>query len=77
MEHNSASKMRVCVCMCISGLQIIYIQVAYLTAPEAQSHSTPPYLNLATHKSGIHTPGLCSVFVYNPHTEWILHKGCF
>ena len=52
------------VCVWIRG--IIYIQVVYLTAPVASSHSTP------TRKSALHTPVLCSVFVYD-----LLHNGCF
>lgn len=51
-------------CVCVSGLEIIYIQVTYLTAPVVQSHPTPPYLNSTTHKSDIHTPGLCSVCLW-------------
>lgn len=54
--------------MCISGPKIIYIQVAYFPAPVARSHSTPTCSNTTTHKSAIQTPGLCSVFVYNPHS---------
>lgn len=66
-----------CVCACTSGLEIIYIQVAYLTAPVARRHSTPPYLNSTTHKSSIHTPGLCSIFAYNHHTGWLSTQSLF
>lgn len=62
----------------MSGLEIIYIQVANLTAPVAQSsHSIPSYLNETTHKSAMDTPGLCSLFVYKHHPGWLLCKGCF
>lgn len=53
MEHNNASKMSVCVCMCVSGLEIIYIQVAYLTAPvvphlliQIQPYTYPAFTHL-------------------------------
>ena len=60
-EWNKIGLQRVkCMCMCISGLEIIYIQVANLTAPVvcvAYTH-------------------LCSLFVYNPDTGWLLHSDC-
>lgn len=57
--------------MCITGFEIIYIQVAYLTAPVARSHSTPPLFKYN------HTQ------IWHAHTWslfcicWLLPKSCF